>query len=90
MPANFVKWGYCELCGFRAVLTLKDKTMPGELEKMTFDASVTAHIKNMKCCLTCAATPDGVKSDNQTHKRLPESEYLLVDVPDNPPDAQVQ
>lgn len=69
------RWGTCDACRFAGWLRKKAMLKPGELNAITGDTSDALPILDL--CVTCYSTPAGVLSDNATHQRLPDQEYLV-------------
>lgn len=68
---NNARRGHCQNCGFVGLLIFR-QMMNADLA-MNADAELT---KDGYVCLTCYETPQGTKSENQLHKRLPAEEYM--------------
>ena len=64
-----VKWGVCQNCTLSGFVRKKYVVGPGAVNANT-------DVPEISVCVTCYDAPTGILSDNQTHKRLAEKEYL--------------
>lgn len=72
--------GKCGVCGFMGILAAPRVMITDELAKEIVFETDGAYDedkprKAVSPCIGCLETPAGVKTENQSHRRLPDSEY---------------
>lgn len=67
--------GQCENCGFKGLLRRVSFVPKSELDVLT--AGEPIYSREADICIECAETPTGCVSENSSHKRLPDAEYVV-------------
>ena len=68
--------GLCGRCGFRGILRPATQIRPEDVDSIT--GAYSSELTPAMVCFECFDTPPGCRSANESHKRLPASEYLQV------------